>query len=130
VSHGDGASYQGPDEGQYGTGPRCIDDPKYPGAFRAQSPNKINGKIMRVNPNNPRDLQVRVVACRSNLALERLHRRLPCVAVCGVCRGRQLPVDTPGNEELDAATPTLGARTLSLHTPSLRTSLCCPRGQP
>jgi len=51
-SHGDGASYQGPDEGQFGNGAAlCMDDPAYPGAFRAQNPNKINGKIWRMDPN-------------------------------------------------------------------------------
>jgi hypothetical protein len=87
LSHGDGASYQGPDEGQYGTGPRCMDDPKYPGGFRAQNPNKINGKIMRVNPDDPRDLQV----SGSPWYVGGL-RGLPCVvgteAPAGAARGR------------------------------------------
>lgn len=28
----------------------CNDPPAYPGAFRAQNPNRINGKILRMDP--------------------------------------------------------------------------------
>lgn len=51
ASHGDGASFQGPDEGQYGNNP-CNDDPAYPGGFRAQNPRKVNGKVLRVDPDS------------------------------------------------------------------------------
>lgn len=50
-SHGDGASFQGPDEGQYGNNP-CQDDPAFPGGFRAQDPRKLNGKVLRVDPDS------------------------------------------------------------------------------
>lgn len=49
ASAGDGASFQGPDVGQFGNNP-CGDPATYPGAFRAQNPDKLSGKIVRINP--------------------------------------------------------------------------------
>lgn len=46
---GDGASFAAPDVGQMGNNP-CNDPPEYPGAFRTQNPNRINGKILRMDP--------------------------------------------------------------------------------
>lgn len=48
-SAGDGASYQGPDVGQFGNNP-CNDPPGYLGGFRAQDPNRMTGKITRLDP--------------------------------------------------------------------------------
>ena len=38
-----------PDEGQYGNN-QCGDTNGYDGAYRAQNPGKLSGKIVRVNP--------------------------------------------------------------------------------
>jgi glucose/arabinose dehydrogenase len=50
VQTGDGAAFAAPDVGQMGNNP-CNDPPEYRGAFRVQNPNKLNGKIVRMNPN-------------------------------------------------------------------------------
>jgi glucose/arabinose dehydrogenase len=46
---GDGAAFTSPDVRQMGGDP-CKDNPGYPGAFRAQDPNRLNGKVVRVDP--------------------------------------------------------------------------------
>lgn len=46
---GDGAAFTAPDVGQMGDNP-CGDDPGYQGAFRVQNPNRLNGKILRIDP--------------------------------------------------------------------------------
>ena len=48
-SFGEGASFQAPDNGEFGNNP-CNDRPGYTGAYRAMDPERYAGKIVRVDP--------------------------------------------------------------------------------
>lgn len=48
---GDGAAFTAPDIGQMGDNP-CRDDSGFTGAFRVQNPNRLNGKILRIDPDS------------------------------------------------------------------------------
>ena len=48
-SYGEGASFQAPDNGEFGSNP-CGDAPGYTGAYRAQNPAKLHGKVNRLDP--------------------------------------------------------------------------------
>lgn len=56
-SYGEGASFQAPDNGEFGDNP-CRDDVDYTGAYRAMNPNKYHGKVVKVDPNT---LQLTIV---------------------------------------------------------------------